>query len=179
MTIGTPASVPTAAVEDWVALAAGYLNAVANRLVQRGIFVRSLRVDEPAGSMGHASIGHGSVGYAPGGSLTLDPMSGHQSPWTPARLRWQHDEGWRASLEHRTDPGRGSVRRYLPGHPVPCPVAVAQFVVALNSDPDTVWASSYFRPMEPLDLRYLELELRGYLPPGRTPVVPGPRLGGS
>lgn len=154
MTIAPTVNAPAV---DQAALAAGYLNAVANRLVQRGVFVRSLRVDDPA-------VG---TGCALAGILTLDPMSGHPSPWTPTRLHWRHDQGWWALLEHRTDPGLGDVRRYLPGHLLPCPVAVAQFVVALNGDPDTVWASSCFRPMEPLDLRYLELELRGYLPPTR------------
>jgi hypothetical protein len=137
-------------------LVIGYLSAVASRLDQRGIAVRTLHAQEPNSP-------------TLSGTLTLDPghTPGKVSGWAPARLRWEPDSGWSATLLPR---GGGAdehlaVPRYLPGQLVPAPVTVAHFVAALRADSNTVWACATFRQPRRIDRRWLILQLARFALP--------------
>lgn len=129
-------------------LVSGYLSAVASRLDERGIMVRTLGVD-------------GSGGEAWAGTLSLAVGGG--SRWAPTRLRWEHDCGWSATLQDGQD-CRG-VQRYLSGQLIPAPVTVAHFVAALSEDPHTIWARATFRRPRQVDHRWLILQLSRFALP--------------
>ena len=158
--VGVPApalgSRPAGYVDlDQHMLVIGYLSAVASRLDQRGIAVRTLHAHKPNSP-------------TLSGTLTLDPghTPGSVSGWAPARLRWEPDSGWSATLLPRggTDEHL-AVPRYLPGQLVPAPVTVAHFVAALRADSDTVWACATFRQPRRIDRRWLILQLARFALP--------------
>jgi hypothetical protein len=132
----------------------GYLSAVASRLDQIGITVRELRAQEP---------------NAPrlAGTLTLAPIHTPGAGWSPARLCWEEDSGWAATLlpEGGNGEKRFAVYRYLPHVLVPAPATVAHFGAALRVDPDTIWASSTFDPPHKVDRRWMIRQLTRFAPP--------------
>jgi len=132
-------------------LVIGYLSTVASRLDQRGFLVRALHAQEPSSP-------------TLWGSLTLDPRT-PGSGWAPARLHWEQDSGWSATMLPEGGDQRTAVARYLPGHLVPAPVTVAHFVAALHTDADTVWACATFRPPRRVDRRWLILQLARFAMP--------------
>jgi uncharacterized protein DUF6292 len=131
-------------------LVIGYLSTVTGQLDQRDFFVRELHTHEPSSS-------------TLWGSLTLDATP--KSNWAPARLHWEQDSGWSATLLPRSGDERLAVSRYLPGQLVPAPVTVAHFAAALRADPDTGWARATFRPPRRVDRRYLILQLARFTMP--------------
>jgi hypothetical protein len=131
-------------------LVIGYLSTVASLVDQRGFLVRALDAQQPNSP-------------TLWGSLTLEAM--HTSGWAPARLRWEQDSGWSATLLPRSGAERLAVSRYLPAQLVPAPVTVAHFVAALYADANTPWARATFNPPRPLDRRYLILQLARFTTP--------------
>jgi hypothetical protein len=131
-------------------LVIGYLSIVASLVDHRGFLVRALHAQEPNSP-------------TLWGSLTLEAM--HTSGWAPARLCWEQDSGWSATLLPHSGDERLAVSRYLPAQLVPAPVTVAHFVAALYADADTPWARATFRPPRPVDRRYLILQLARFATP--------------
>jgi hypothetical protein len=125
-------------------LVIGYLSTVASLLDQRGFLVRELHAQEPS-------------------SPTL-----WGSLRAPARLRWEQDSGWRATLlpdSGDSEDERRGVDRYLPAQLVPAPVTVAHFLAALLTDPDTIWARATFLAPRRVDRRLLILQLARFAMP--------------
>jgi hypothetical protein len=140
-------------------LVIGYLSTVAGLLDHRGFLVRELHAQGPSSP-------------TLWGSLTLNPPHPPALGWAPARLRWDQDSGWCATLlpgggECAGDSGdeRLAVSRYLPAQLVPAPVTVAHFVAALHADPDTVWGRATFHPPRRVDRRWLILQLARFAMP--------------
>jgi hypothetical protein len=147
-------------------LVIGYLSTVAHQLDQQGFLVRELHAQQPNSPR---LWGH----------LTLDPAHTPHTPthttrtqgsrWVPARLGWDPNTGWSATL--LPDGGGGdererlAVSRYLPGQLVPAPVTVAHFATALHTDADTVWARATLRPPRRIDHRWLILQLARFAMP--------------
>jgi len=136
-------------------LVIGYLSTVASLLDQRGFLVRELHAQEP----GSPTLW---------GSLSLNPPPPPGSGWAPARLRWEQDSGWCATLLPDSDGSgdeRRAVARYLPAQLVPAPVTVAHFLAALLTDPDTIWARATFHAPRRVDRRWLILQLARFAMP--------------
>jgi hypothetical protein len=144
---------PAASVDlDRHTLVIGYLSTVAGLLDQRGFLIRALHGQEPRSA-------------ALWGSLTFDPAHTARSGWAPARLRWQEDDGWIATLLPASGDERLAVSRFLPGQLVPAPTTVAQFVTALCSDPNTVQACATVPTRRRVDPRWLVLQLARFTMP--------------
>lgn len=132
-------------------LVIGYLSTVASMLDRRGFLVRELHAQGPSSP-------------TLWGDLTLNaPPRG--SGWAPARVRWDQDSGWCATLMSEGGDEHLAVSRYLPAQLVPAPVTVAHFLAALHTDPDTVWARATFRPPRRVDRRWLILQLARFAMP--------------
>ncbi|WP_028933673.1 DUF6292 family protein [Pseudonocardia spinosispora] len=135
-------------------LVLGYVSAVAYRLNQRGFMARQLHA-QPSESR------------ALWGELTLHRGDVPSDEWAPARLRWDQNTGWSATLLPGGLDGdeRLAVSRYLPAQLVAAPDTVAHFVAALHADSNTVWASSSLRPPRRADRRLLVLQLARFALP--------------
>lgn len=135
-------------------LVLGYVSAVAYRLNQRGFMVRQLNA-QPADSR------------TLWGELTLHATNVPSVEWAPARLRWDQNTGWSATLLPGGLDGdeRLAVSRYLPAQLVAAPDTVAHFIAALHADSNTVWASASLRPPRRTDRRLLILQLARFALP--------------
>jgi hypothetical protein len=133
-------------------LVIGYLSTVASMLDQRGFPVLELHAQAPSSP-------------TLWGDLTLNPEHTAGSGWAPARLRWDQDSGWSATLLPADGDEHNAVARYLPAQLVPAPVTVAHFVAALHTDPDTIWARATFHAPRRADRRWLILQLARFAMP--------------